>query len=160
MTAWSAVLPDEQSTRALGEALGHACGDGSVLALCGPLGAGKTTLAQGFARGLDVPADVRVRSPTFTVCNELSGRLPLLHLDLYRISSPEEIEDLAAWERVGFEGASVIEWADLFAELLPESTLWLRLDHQGDSRTVILWGLDSPPLDLDWQRSTTPHPGG
>lgn len=158
MSAWTAELVDAQATHELGEALGASLPEGSVLALCGPLGAGKTTLAQGLARGLGVPPSVRVRSPTFTVCNELAGRVPMLHLDLYRIGDPEEVEDLAAWERAGYEGVTVIEWADLFPELLPETTRWLQLEHDGDRRRVTWWG-PAPPPGPAWEASAAPRPG-
>ncbi len=114
-----AHLADDPATRALGEGLARALDEGDVVALVGPLGAGKTTLAQGFAKGLDVPPGVRVRSPTFTLCNEVRGRRLMLHLDLYRLGSEDEAEALGFRERVGHEGVALVEWADRFPDLLP-----------------------------------------
>jgi tRNA threonylcarbamoyl adenosine modification protein YjeE len=135
-TAW---LPDDAATRALGEAIGRALGEGDVVGLCGPLGAGKTTLAQGVAKGLDVPPGVRVRSPTFTLCNELPGRTLLLHLDLYRLGGEDEAETLGFRERVGHEGVALVEWADRFPDLLPSDAIWIALEHEGDGRRVTVW---------------------
>jgi tRNA threonylcarbamoyladenosine biosynthesis protein TsaE len=87
-----------------------------VVALIGPLGAGKTRFVTGLARGLDVKA--RVRSPTFTLVNEYTGRIPLLHVDLYRLEA-RDVEGLALQERLN-ESALVVEWA----EKLPEA--WRR----------------------------------
>lgn len=135
----STWLADDAATRALGYALAHALDDGDVVALCGPLGAGKTTLAQGFAKGLDVPPNVRVRSPTFTLCNEVQGRRLLLHMDLYRLGSEDEAEALGFRERVGHDGVALVEWADRFPGLLPHHAIWISLEHEGAGRRVTVW---------------------
>jgi len=98
-------------TEALGEKLGHAAGRGLVLALSGDLGAGKTQLVKGLARGLGVTA--RVHSPTFTLVNEYGGgRLKLFHLDLYRLETPAQILSAGIEEFLSPDGVAVIEWAE------------------------------------------------
>jgi tRNA threonylcarbamoyladenosine biosynthesis protein TsaE len=98
-------------TEALGERWGRAAERGLVLALSGDLGAGKTQLVKGFARGLGVTA--RVHSPTFTLVNEYGGgRLKLFHLDLYRLETREQILSAGIEEYLSPEGVAVIEWAE------------------------------------------------
>ena len=86
--------PGEECSLLLGRAIGELVQSGDILALRGELGSGKTLLTRGIARGLGVGPQVRVTSPTFTIINEYSGRLDLFHLDLYRISGPDELETL------------------------------------------------------------------
>src|SRR5258708_37828073 len=98
-------------TEALGEKLGRAAERGLVLALSGDLGAGKTQLVKGIARGLGVTA--RVHSPTFTLVNEYGGgRLKLFHLDLYRLETPAQILSAGIEEFLSPDGVAVIEWAE------------------------------------------------
>ncbi len=98
-------------TRALGQALGKRLYPGSVVALFGDLGSGKTCFSQGIALGLDVPKDIPVTSPTYTFINEYPGRLTLYHMDLYRIKNPGDLDEIGFYECVEGHGASVIEWA-------------------------------------------------
>ena len=104
-------------TQALGETWGRAAESGLVIGLCGDLGAGKTELVKGLARGLSVPA--RVHSPTFALVNVYSGgRLTLFHLDLYRLDTREQIRAAGLEEYLRPAGVAVIEWADRwFGEL-------------------------------------------
>lgn len=98
-------------TEALGEEWGRTAQRGLVIALSGDLGAGKTQLVRGLARGLGVTT--RVHSPTFTLVNEYSGgRLKLFHLDLYRLETPEQIHSIGIEEFLQPEGVAVIEWAE------------------------------------------------
>ncbi|HTX22465.1 MAG TPA: tRNA (adenosine(37)-N6)-threonylcarbamoyltransferase complex ATPase subunit type 1 TsaE [Candidatus Aquilonibacter sp.] len=98
-------------TEALGEKFGHAAQRGTVFALSGELGAGKTQFVKGLARGLGI--STRVHSPTFTLVNEYGGgRLKLFHLDLYRLETPEQILSAGLGEFLQPDGVSVIEWAE------------------------------------------------
>jgi tRNA threonylcarbamoyladenosine biosynthesis protein TsaE len=101
-------------TEALGEKFGRAARPGWVIALSGELGAGKTQFVRGVARGLGIPA--RVHSPTFTLVAEYGGgRLPLFHLDLYRLETPEQILSAGVEDFLQPDGVAVIEWAERLA---------------------------------------------
>jgi tRNA threonylcarbamoyladenosine biosynthesis protein TsaE len=101
-------------TETLGEQWGRAAQHGLVVALSGDLGAGKTQLVRGFARGLGVTT--RVHSPTFTLVNEYAGgRLKLYHLDLYRLETPEQIHSAGLEDFLRPDGVAVIEWAERLA---------------------------------------------
>jgi len=103
-------------TRSLGESWGRVAERGRVFALSGDLGAGKTELVKGIARGLGVAT--RVHSPTFTLVNEYGdGRLPLFHLDLYRLETPGQIIAAGLEEFFQPEGVTVIEWAERIYDL-------------------------------------------
>ena len=102
-------------TESLGEVWGREATRGRVIALSGDLGAGKTQLVSGLARGLGVTT--RVHSPTFTLVNEYSGgRLRLFHLDLYRLETPEQIHSAGLEEYLQPDGVTVIEWAERLAQ--------------------------------------------
>jgi tRNA threonylcarbamoyladenosine biosynthesis protein TsaE len=160
VTTRTALLDGHEATVALGERLGQCCVEGDVLALCGPLAAGKTTLSQGLALGLGVLPDQRVRSPSFALCNEYPGRLHVLHVDLYRVASVDEVEDLGFRERVGSEGVAIVEWADRFSTILPLHCLWLRLDHEGAQRRVTVWLQSRGGSASSWlERLPAPGPG-
>lgn len=121
----------------LGVSLGERAEPGDILALWGELGAGKTLLTRGLARGLGVPAEVSVTSPTFTFINEYEGRLHLFHLDLYRISDPDELETLPWREALFGDGVAVIEWPGRLGDELPEGRWDVRIDVTGDeSRSI------------------------
>jgi tRNA threonylcarbamoyladenosine biosynthesis protein TsaE len=105
----SIFLPDERATRLLGEALASACTPGSVVLLDGPLGAGKTTLVAGFARAIGA---TDAASPSFVIAHRYAGgRMPVWHLDLYRIENPAEIEDLDLDQYLPADGVALVEWA-------------------------------------------------
>jgi tRNA threonylcarbamoyladenosine biosynthesis protein TsaE len=128
----------DEETRAVGEALGRRLAPGDVVCLAGPLGAGKTTLAQGIAHGLGV-AEV-VNSPTFTLVQEYAGRWPVYHLDVYRLRGPEEAVDLAIEELRAAGGVLLIEWPERIASLLPTDRLEIHLEPQGDARRLTAIG--------------------
>src|SRR5205823_4562327 len=128
------VTESDEETREIGEALGRRLGPGDVVCLIGPLGAGKTTLAQGIAFGLDVE-DV-VNSPTFTLVQEYAGRHPVYHLDVYRLSGPEEATDLAIPEMLSAGGVLLVEWPERITSLLPGDRLEIRLEPEGDARRL------------------------
>lgn len=133
------ISHNEAVTLALGRFIGEVLAPGDVLALWGELGAGKTLLTRGIARGLSIPSDIPITSPTFTFINEYDGRLHLYHLDLYRLSDPEEIETLPWREALFGEGAAVIEWPERMGDLLPPERFDVRIAVTGDeSRIMIL----------------------
>ncbi len=124
-------------TQALGAALGRLLWPGAVVCLEGDLGAGKTCLTQGIGHGLDVAEPVI--SPTFTLIREYHGRLPLFHVDCYRLRDVDDAWALGLDDYLYGDGVTVIEWADRVAPLLPDERLWIRLDPvNGDSRRVSL----------------------
>lgn len=131
-------LEDSQATERLGRIIGSKVAEGDVICLTGDLGAGKTLLSQGVAAALGVaPEDVM--SPTFTIMNIYEGRaLEIHHFDLYRLNRPEELEDIGFDEYCGGEGVTLIEWAELFPEQLPEEYLQITLLHEGEGRRALL----------------------
>ncbi|MBS4193240.1 tRNA (adenosine(37)-N6)-threonylcarbamoyltransferase complex ATPase subunit type 1 TsaE [Bacillus sp. FJAT-49705] len=108
---------------------------GDVIALEGDLGAGKTTFTKGLALGLEIKKNVN--SPTFTIIKEYQGRLPLYHMDVYRVE--DSFEDLGFDEYFDGNGVTVVEWAHLIAEQLPEEllTIYLYLGENGSRRLVL-----------------------
>jgi len=133
------VLKNTEETEALGKRIAEGLMPGSILALKGPLGAGKTTLAQMIARGLFVTE--RMSSPTFTIVQEYeSGRLPLHHFDVYRVSDPDELFEIGFEEYLHSGGVCIIEWADLIEDMLPPETVWISLDYtdQEDERVCVI----------------------
>ncbi len=133
----SIITCSMMQTRRLGERIGRLCVPDTILALTGDLGCGKTTLVQGLARGLDVPAYYYITSPTYTWINEYSGRLPLFHADLYRLTSPEEMEDIGLPELFHAGGTLAVEWADRVEGLLPGERLSLAMEIIDDTRRSI-----------------------
>ena len=106
-----------EDTKRLGNLLGKLAQPGDIFCLNGDLGAGKTHLSQGIAAGLGVKE--HVTSPTFTLINEYQGRLPLYHMDVYRLGGAGDMEDLGYEEYFYSEGVSLVEWANVVAEVLP-----------------------------------------
>lgn len=134
-------LADEQATEALGRALAgplaRASRDGPVIVhLEGPLGAGKTTLARGLLRGLGHAG--RVRSPTFTLLEpyELPGCL-VVHLDLYRLADPGELDYLGLVDMLGAGSLVLVEWATRGGDRLPRADLRIVLDYDADARWAV-----------------------
>jgi tRNA threonylcarbamoyladenosine biosynthesis protein TsaE len=121
--------PDE--TQQLGAALGRVLEAGDVVGLAGPLGAGKTCFVQGLARGLGVPPERRVASPSFTIVNEHPGRVPLYHVDLYRIEEAGELDHLGLDEYLDGGGVTVVEWFDRFADRRPPDRLDVEIEITG-----------------------------
>lgn len=132
-------LPDLSATRALGARLGARLFPGALVLLYGDLGTGKTSLAQGVAQGLGVAGPVQ--SPTFTLVSEYpEARVPLRHADLYRLEDPREAWALDLAERVGVDGAWVVEWPDrVGADTWPQDRLEIRLrEGEGEGRVAQL----------------------
>ena len=113
-------------TRALAAAISEHLQPGDVVVLAGDLGAGKTTFAQGLARGLGV--DGPVTSPTFTLVQQYSGRLPVAHVDVYRLERIQELHDLGFEELVDGDGVTIIEWGDAAAQVLPADRVVVQIE--------------------------------
>jgi tRNA threonylcarbamoyladenosine biosynthesis protein TsaE len=128
----------EADTQELARAMAARLVPGSVLLLRGELGAGKTAFVRGLAEGLEVPDD-QVSSPTFTLVQSYRGRLPLVHADLYRITSAE-VDDLGLDETAP-EGVLAIEWAEKLARPIPGAISILLEDLGGDRRRITIDGL-------------------
>ena len=120
----------QSDTEEFGRKMGQAAAQGEVYALIGGLAAGKTAFARGFARGLAIEADIT--SPTFGIVNEYTGRLPLYHFDVYRINHIREMEDTGYEEYFWGGGISLVEWADIIEELLPDDAIFVRFERLAD----------------------------
>ena len=114
-----------EETQLLAEKIGGWVQPGMILTLEGDLGAGKTTFTKGFAKGLDIKRNVN--SPTFTIIKEYQGRLPLYHMDVYRLKHPDEMYDLGYEEYFYGEGVTVVEWAKIIEPLLPDEYLAMEI---------------------------------
>jgi tRNA threonylcarbamoyladenosine biosynthesis protein TsaE len=126
-------LPALEATRALGGRLAQALFPGAVVALVGPLGAGKTELARAIVAGLG--GDPRqVFSPTFTLIHEYAARLPVYHFDAYRLRGDSEFLDLGVHEYLEGDGVCLIEWADRVTPCLPADVLRIELEVTGETR--------------------------
>lgn len=130
MRKQTVIIKNEMETAAFGMDLGRRVCPGTVIALTGDLGAGKTTLTKAIAQGLGI-ADM-ITSPTFTLVKEYgSGRLPLYHFDVYRIGDVDEMYELGYEEYFYGNGVCVVEWADLIEELLPENAVRIQIEYGG-----------------------------
>ena len=117
----------ERDTEEWGRRLGERVAPGTVIAYTGDLGAGKTAFTRGLAKGLGCTD--RVTSPTFTIVNEYhDGRLPFYHFDVYRLSCEEEMDDIGYEEYFFGDGVCLVEWAELFPDLIPKEAIWLTVE--------------------------------
>ncbi|MBL7007216.1 MAG: tRNA (adenosine(37)-N6)-threonylcarbamoyltransferase complex ATPase subunit type 1 TsaE [Spirochaetia bacterium] len=118
-------------TLQLGKKIGNKCIPGSIISLRGPLGSGKTIIAKGVALAIGIVDPIT--SPTFTIINEYTGKIPLIHIDLYRIKSIEEFELLGAEELLFGMNITIIEWSELIDMLLPENAIRIEISIKEDS---------------------------
>lgn len=130
------TAPEE--TLRVGTELGEKLQPNTVIALRGDLGAGKTTLVKGIARGLDIEEEIT--SPTFVIISEYPGRLPLFHMDLYRISGVDEFLDLGAEELFYSGGITVIEWGERVRNILPADCIHITIAFDSDPSKRIISG--------------------
>ena len=129
------VTNSEEETQKLGEQLAQRLKPGSVIAFTGDLGAGKTAFTRGLARGLGV--EERVTSPTFTICNEYTGRSArLFHYDMYRISDESELGEVGFWEGLG-KGVTLIEWSERIPGAIPPDAIRIEFRYAPEGREVI-----------------------
>lgn len=143
--------PTAEDTRAIGEAMAALVEPGDAFALTGELGAGKTTLVQGLARGLGF--DGPVLSPTFTLVREYAtGRLPIVHADVYRLDRVQDVVDLGLHESAE-DGVLLVEWGDAVEALLPAGHLVVELTVPGadEQRTVAIASVGDA-WSLRWER--------
>jgi tRNA threonylcarbamoyladenosine biosynthesis protein TsaE len=137
------ISGDPTKTFHIGRILGEALTAGDIVALTGELGAGKTCLTQGIARGLGVPEVYQITSPTFTLVNEYPGRLNLIHLDVYRLSSSRDLQDLGYEEFFFGKGVTVIEWAEKIQDIIPEKSLSVTMAYLDQNQRSI--DMKGPP---------------
>lgn len=130
------TLSHLQDTAAVGRRLGQLCQPGDVICLEGDLGAGKTTLTQLIAAGLKVDEGQYVTSPSFAIMHEYNGRLPLYHMDFYRLGGVDDVEALGFDEYFYLEGLTVIEWANRAEEILPEKRLTIAITLQREQSRI------------------------
>lgn len=136
----------EQETFDAGRRLGEQAAPGQIFALLGDLGTGKTVFTKGMAAGLGIEGPVS--SPTFTIVQIYEeGRLPLYHFDVYRIADPEEMEEIGYEDCFFGEGVCLVEWADLIGELMPENTVWIRIEKDLEK------GFDYRRIEVTYENS-------
>ena len=123
----SIELSTLQRTVTLGTALGKIAEPGDIITLAGTLGAGKTALTQAIGRGLGLDPSIYITSPTFGLLHEYQGRIPLYHLDLYRLGSEAEIESLGFSEYIYGNGLTVIEWPERLGTMMPPERLHVEI---------------------------------
>lgn len=131
------VCKTEEDMVKLGNRFGELAKPGMVISLRGSLGAGKTVFARGVARSLGI--EEAIVSPTFTLVQEYDGRLPMYHMDLYRITSSEDFEMIGGEDMLYSDGVCLIEWSEIINEMLPKDTVFINITVNPDqSRTVTI----------------------
>lgn len=141
MASFTSNSPAE--TEALGRQFAGDVRAGSALALTGDLGSGKTQFVKGLVAGLD--SNAAVTSPTFTIIHEYpGGRLPVYHFDFFRLEDRQSLAQLGLDDYFFGDGLSVIEWADRFPEVVPESARWIAFETKSETQRVITESENSP----------------
>lgn len=124
-------------TQSLGEKIGRKLDSKFMIGLSGELGSGKTSFVQGLARGLDVPENYYITSPTYSIIHEYPGRIPLFHIDLYRIREKDEIFETGLYEMLDRFGIFAIEWPDLLINDLPVDYTAIHFQIKNDNTRTI-----------------------
>lgn len=133
------ITREPMETEAFAEKLGKRLQSGTVLALFGDLGAGKTTFVRGLARGLGVTGGVS--SPTYTIVNEYPGPIPLFHFDMYRLGSADELFEIGWEDYLGRGGVMAIEWSERVEDAFEGDEVRVRLQKgDGDTRIITVEG--------------------
>lgn len=125
---YTLITRSAAETQAVAEKLATLVKPGTVITLNGDLGAGKTTFTQGFAKGLGVTRNVN--SPTFTIMKQYQGRLPLYHMDVYRLEDTGD--DIGLEEYINGDGVAIVEWSNLIESSLPAERLGIMIERTGD----------------------------
>lgn len=142
MNSTRIISASEQETLAYGRTLGRLFDQPALVFLQGDLGAGKSVLARGVARGLGVPEDIPITSPTFTLMNHYQGRLNLYHFDLYRLGDPDELTEIGFEDYAYGDGIALVEWPEKIGDENHDG-LWItlaRLDDQSRSIDIVARG--------------------
>ena len=128
------------ATLSLGKTIGGCLTPGSIIALTGELGCGKTLLTRGICIGLGVP-ERHVNSPTFVLVNEYTGRMPVFHLDMYQLNAPADAVELGITDYLARarDGVMIIEWAERILSVLPENILSVSFTLLGESKRKIVF---------------------
>ena len=124
-------------TKKFGSKIGRLLKSGYVVALQGPLGAGKTTLVKGIAKGLEVSDEAEVLSPSFVLVREYEGREKIFHIDWYRLESVEGQDDMAAQECFDSPAVTLVEWAERGENILPDEYIRIEMEHAGPESRII-----------------------
>ncbi|OGO04429.1 MAG: tRNA (adenosine(37)-N6)-threonylcarbamoyltransferase complex ATPase subunit type 1 TsaE [Chloroflexi bacterium RBG_13_54_9] len=135
MDRLSLISNSTDETQQIGRRLGELAQAGDLLLLVGELGTGKTCLTQGIALGLGI--DDYITSPSFVLIREHKGRLPLYHIDLYRLDKAEEILDLGLDDYLSGPGVCVVEWADKALDFFPKEHLLITLNHLDETKRTL-----------------------
>ena len=149
-------------TQTLGEKIGRTLKTGDVIALIGDLGTGKTCLTQGIARGVGISPSEVVNSPSYILINEYNGRIPIYHIDLYRLEDSAEIAELGLSEYIEGDGICIIEWAERMADALPDTCIKILITlreadtSHGDSK--VLTPIPQSPEDENIRHIEIQHP--
>lgn len=126
-----------EETVELGKKIGSFLKKGDIIAMQGTLGAGKTTITKGIAQALGI--NETITSPTFCLISEYEGKMPLYHMDVYRLDGAEDFANLGTEDMLYGEGVSIIEWSEKIMEELPHKTIILKLEpHDDGTRTITI----------------------
>lgn len=135
------ISKSTEETQEIGKKLGAILPSGSVIALSGSLGAGKTVLVKGVAQALNI--NEAIVSPTFTIVQEYDGSMMLHHLDLYRLSGEDEFESMGGEDFLYTKGLTFIEWSEKIESMLPDNTIYINIDIREDlSRDITIKGIE------------------
>ena len=126
------ISNSESETVLEGEKLGQTLTPGSIIALRGDLGAGKTAFTRGLAKGLGI--EVNVQSPTFTIVNEYPGNIPLFHFDMYRLQSEDELYDIGWYDYLERNGVCAVEWSEKVPNAFPPETIFINMSILDEKR--------------------------
>jgi len=148
MGSWTVTSNSTRKTMSWGRKVGNLVRGGEIIGLVGELGSGKTCFVRGFAAGAQVGKAAWVRSPTFTLINEYQGRLPVYHIDLYRIGKRAEIDALNLREYLYSDGVSLIEWFEYLPAGEVDEYLEIRMDHAGRTARALTFIAHGPRYEV------------